>query len=272
MTGIYQPFRYSETTMPEKLPLPCPSCGADATQRNGTHPKTGAQKLHCQECGAHFRATYQRKGWREGSARQMARRLYEGESVRSVSRALHLSPTTVQQRRAGLRKEFLARLQGHAERQILFESKTPLRYPGGKAKVLDILLPRIPTDIKEYREPFLGGGSMFLAVRSLFGATLDRAWINDLQPDLVHFWRALQQQSGDLVQTILALRGQHADGKALYRHLLWNFDTSDPLARAARAFILNRITFSGTIEAGGYSENAFQHRFTVSPADKLTRE
>ena len=42
------------------------------------------------------------------------------------------------------------------------------------------------------------------------------------------------------------------------------------LERAIRFFILNRITFSGTIEAGGYSNNAFEQRFTPSSIDRLS--
>jgi DNA adenine methylase len=36
--------------------------------------------------------------------------------------------------------------------------KSPLRYPGGKSRAVDLILKIIP-DLKEYREPFLGGGS-----------------------------------------------------------------------------------------------------------------
>ena len=40
--------------------------------------------------------------------------------------------------------------------------KTPLRYPGGKSRALTKLNPFIPdlSAYDEYREPFLGGGSV----------------------------------------------------------------------------------------------------------------
>ena len=39
--------------------------------------------------------------------------------------------------------------------------KTPLRYPGGKSRAVPKLLQHLPSrEITEYREPFLGGGSM----------------------------------------------------------------------------------------------------------------
>lgn len=196
-------------------------------------------------------------------------RLYEGDSVRLIANALNISPTTVQQRRQELQKEFLFLMQKCSARREVFKVKTPLRYPGGKAKVLDILLPYIPVDIREYREPFIGGGSVFLAVRSLFSGKIGRYWINDIQQDIASFWQSVQQNTDGLVQAVRTLRHNHTVGNKLYQHLIWNFDTSDLLERAARFFILNRITFSGVIEAGGYSESAFQHRFTESSIQKL---
>ena len=44
--------------------------------------------------------------------------------------------------------------------------KTPLRYPGGKSRACVKMDPYIPDlrDYKEYREPFLGGGSVAIHI------------------------------------------------------------------------------------------------------------
>ncbi len=42
--------------------------------------------------------------------------------------------------------------------------KTPLRYPGGKSRAVKHILPLIPEDCEELCSPFLGGGSVELAV------------------------------------------------------------------------------------------------------------
>jgi DNA adenine methylase len=39
--------------------------------------------------------------------------------------------------------------------------KSPLRYPGGKSRSVDLISKIIP-DFDEFREPFLGGGSIFI--------------------------------------------------------------------------------------------------------------
>ena len=48
-----------------------------------------------------------------------------------------------------------------------------------------------------------------------------------------------------------------------------NIDTFNELKRAAAFFVFNRITFSGTTESGGFSEQAFAARFTNSSVHRL---
>jgi DNA adenine methylase len=43
------------------------------------------------------------------------------------------------------------------------------------------------------------------------------------------------------------------------------------LERAVRFFVLNRITFSGLVEAGGYSQQAFDGRFTESAIERVAQ-
>ena len=64
---------------------------------------------------------------------------------------------------------------------------SPLRYPGGKSRVALKLLPFIPEDHTGYREPFLGGGAIFLRKPKA-----RRNWINDLHPGLYAFWRVVR--------------------------------------------------------------------------------
>jgi DNA adenine methylase len=64
--------------------------------------------------------------------------------------------------------------------------KSPLRYPGGKSRAVDTIMKMIP-DFDEFREPFLGGGSVFVHVRQRYPDR--RYWINDLYPELYGFSR-----------------------------------------------------------------------------------
>ena len=59
--------------------------------------------------------------------------------------------------------------------------KTPLRYPGGKSRAVKKLFGYYPynkSDYKEFREPFLGGGSFALEWTKRFPDT--KVWVNVL--------------------------------------------------------------------------------------------
>ena len=97
-------------------------------------------------------------------------------------------------------------------------------------------------------------------------------WINDLNEDLSCFWLAARDYKQDLVGTIITLRDTYLqDGKSLFLFLKHDYVIDSTVKRAARFFILNRITFSGLTDSGGYSGESFTHRFTESSIDRLSK-
>lgn len=144
---------------------------------------------------------------------------------------------------------------------------SPLRYPGGKNRVAKKIIKFFP-DFIEYREPFVGGGSVFLQTKNC--AFPEEYWINDLNKDLYCFWNSAKNSIDELVTKIYDLREKyHGRGKELYIYLKHQFDPQTPLEIAVRFFILNRITFSGLTDSGGYSQESFDKRFTISSINKL---
>lgn len=144
--------------------------------------------------------------------------------------------------------------------------KSPLRYPGGKSRAVKTIVPCVPA-YREYREPFLGGGSVF--VHLLQQAPQQRYWINDIYPNLYHFWQQAQHNSDALIRQIKAWRAEFDEGKQLHRFLTEQVESFDELKKAAAFFVFNRITFSGTTESGGYSQSAFEKRFTPSSIERV---
>jgi DNA adenine methylase len=144
--------------------------------------------------------------------------------------------------------------------------KSPLRYPGGKSRAVDTIMKLIP-DFDEFREPFLGGGSVFVHVRQRYPNK--RYWINDLYSDLYKFWAMTQKDVDGLIAKVREWKARHAVGRELYRFLNENLEKFNDMERAAAFFIYNRITFSGTTMSGGYSEGAFAERFTDSSIRRL---
>lgn len=155
-------------------------------------------------------------------------------------------------------------------------AKSPLRYPGGKSRALKQILPLIPMNISEFREPFVGGGSVFFSIRSLFQNRIKSYWINDLNYDLYCFWKQVRDHGPSLVEALIEKRANATDGRTLFKELT---KTKDELSqnrellcefqRAVRFFVLNRITFSGVVDSGGYSQSAYEKRFTASSIERV---
>lgn len=146
--------------------------------------------------------------------------------------------------------------------------KSVLRYPGGKTKALNRILPLIPKDFDEFREPFVGGGSVFLNVKQKIknGAVYK---INDLNYDLYCFWKYAQRKNCELVEEIKKIKSNGFDGRQLFYNYTRTNSAYNEFERGVRFFILNRITFSGTSDSGGYSQQAFEKRFTFSSIERI---
>jgi len=144
--------------------------------------------------------------------------------------------------------------------------KSPLRYPGGKSRAVEIIAKLIP-DFEEFREPFLGGGSVFVYVKQRYPNK--KFWVNDLYSELFKFWEMTQKDVNALIDKVYEWRKRYSIGKDLFRFLNNNLTNFNDLEKAAAFFIFNRVTFSGTTLSGGYSESAFTGRFTESSIKRL---
>jgi len=144
--------------------------------------------------------------------------------------------------------------------------KSPLRYPGGKSRAVETIAKLIP-DFDEFREPFLGGGSVFVYVKQRYPNK--KYWVNDLYSELYKFWTMTQKDVNALIDKVYQWREQYSIGKELFQFLNKNLTHFNDLEKAAAFFIFNRVTFSGTTLSGGYSESAFTGRFTESSIKRL---
>ncbi len=144
--------------------------------------------------------------------------------------------------------------------------KSPLRYPGGKSRSVERIASIIP-QFDEFREPFVGGGSVFIHLKQKFPNK--KYWINDIYLALFKFWEMSQDNVKNVIEQVLIWRVEYPIGKELHKFLSDNILNFNDLEKAAAFFIFNRITFSGTTEAGGFSEQAFKGRFTDSSIERL---
>lgn len=136
---------------------------------------------------------------------------------------------------------------------------SPLRYPGGKSKAVKTIVPLL-ADKGEVISPFLGGGSVELALSSLgvkvFG-------YDALRP-LISFWRQLFDDPAAFRERVLEY---YPLSKEQFYELQRGHQDSEDALQGQLFFVLNRSSFSGATLAGGCSDPG--GRFTKSSIDRL---
>lgn len=136
---------------------------------------------------------------------------------------------------------------------------SPLRYPGGKSRLIDYLYSRLQQDkLDVFIEVFAGGASLGLSL--LDAGEINRLILNDVDPLVFYFWKSVLEAPGYLLSRLegplptlddfweaKAVLVSYANGNSLPQDLLaWSF------------FLLNRTCFSGIVKAhpmGGKAGN-----------------
>ena len=152
--------------------------------------------------------------------------------------------------------------------------KTPLRWPGGKSRACSKIEPYLPDlrDYKEFREPFLGGGSVSIHITKKYPNI--KIWVNDLYEPLVNFWKQLQTSGIELKNILTDLKSVNntpdkakilfGDAKISINDLQQN-----NLERAVAFYIVNKCSFSGLTESSSFSPQASKSNFSLRGIEKL---
>lgn len=74
-----------------------------------------------------------------------------------------------------------------------------VKYPGGKSKEIPIVLKYLPTNVKRYVEPFVGGGSIYFALN------IHPSLINDKSIDLYQLYFYIKNQDEALKNYLLSM-------------------------------------------------------------------
>ena len=152
--------------------------------------------------------------------------------------------------------------------------KTPLRYPGGKSRActkMDQYFPNL-RDYTEFREPFLGGGSVAIHVSKKYPHL--KITVNDLYEPLMNFWSNLQMFGGELSTELKNLKIAHCNqdsARCLFAEMkdVINDKTKNDLDRAVAFYIVNKCSFSGLTESSSFSAQASDSNFSMRGIEKL---
>ena len=114
-----------------------------------------------------------------------------------------------------------------------------LKWAGGKTRLLSRLLPHVPAVIRNYYEPFVGGGAMYFAVRDRVGG---QSYLSDLNDELINAWQMVQTDPHGLAVGMGKFASK--DSEEFY-YSVRPMKPSDPIERAARFIYLNQTAWNG---------------------------
>ncbi len=113
-----------------------------------------------------------------------------------------------------------------------------IRYPGGKRRLLNFLIPFIPTTdqiIGKYVEPFVGGGALF------FYLNPSQAFLSDLNSELIDIYRGVRYAP----RAVWKVYCSFGNDKNSYHKIRDESVATSLIERAARMLYLNRTSFKG---------------------------
>lgn len=133
---------------------------------------------------------------------------------------------------------------------------SPLRYPGGKSKLYDLIQAMIEQYAKEvdtYVEPFAGGAG--IAIGLLLNRKIKNVILNDINVGIYSFWNSVCNDTDNLLRLI---RDTEINVENFKRQKnIYKNENQYSLELGFATLFLNRTCFSGILEAGpigGYKQ------------------
>ena len=114
-----------------------------------------------------------------------------------------------------------------------------IKWAGGKRGIISQIKPLIPKQIKNYYEPFLGGGAVFFSIAE----RVKHAILSDTNVELITTFKVVRSRVNELIEALEEHQQFHnVDG---YYEKIRAFKPFDEIEIAARFIYLNKTCFNG---------------------------
>lgn len=94
-----------------------------------------------------------------------------------------------------------------------------IKWPGGKEKELEYIMPYAPSEINRYYEPFVGGGAVYTHIKA------NEYFINDLSAELIELYRYIAEGNGAFMTLLNEIDKSWTAAKDFYSSTSYLFDT-----------------------------------------------
>ena len=139
-------------------------------------------------------------------------------------------------------------------RPTVYSKASPIINPffqwvGGKRKIVDRLLEKVPLGLNNYYEPFLGGGALFFKVKDRF----NKCFLSDINLELTTTYNAVKRNPVKIIELCESYKLKHSK-EYYYQVRNNNTNSNDPIEITARFLYLNRYSFRGIYRVNRYDQ------------------
>ena len=119
------------------------------------------------------------------------------------------------------------------------QPKPFVKWLGGKRSIMKELLKHIPKDIKDYYEPFVGGGALFFEIYNM----VDFSYLSDLNVDLIVAYNIIKSNPQDLIERLKVYQEKHNEEHYYLTRKLQALE--QPVENSARFIYLMKTCYNG---------------------------
>ena len=119
------------------------------------------------------------------------------------------------------------------------QPKPFVKWVGGKRSIMQELLSRIPKEINNYYEPFVGGGALFFEIYNM----VNHSYLSDLNVDLIVAYSVIKSNPQGLIERLKAYQEKH--NEEYYYHIRSLQALEDPIENSGRFIYLMRTCYNG---------------------------
>lgn len=158
----------------------------------------------------------------------------------------------------------------------IIKAKPFLKWVGGKSQLIPQLEKHFPKNfkkknIKEYYEPFLGGGAVFFYIAQKYAKDLEKAYLYDVNQELISTYKVVQSHVLPLIDLLGELQDKYdkapeSDREELFYAIRKEFNSELSLVndckteqsllikRASQLIFLNKTCFNGLFRVNSKGE------------------
>lgn len=118
-------------------------------------------------------------------------------------------------------------------------AKPFVKWVGGKRSILSEILPRMPKQINNYYEPFVGGGALFFEVYNMAKS----CYLSDMNIDLIVSYNVIKSNVEELIEKLKIHQKNHNED--YYYKMRSLQEISDPIENSARFIYLMKTCYNG---------------------------